>query len=145
MSGEKDSASSKVLSEDDALNDKENKNNQVKGIHSERKDILQKNFLRSIRRFLWNLFVTEFDIKEINDKPKSSRLYSKMMMELYTKYFKDIHCKKFNADKDLEELFLVICSGLMTAKYCVLNNSQRNKKFKYLVKKVMKNYSYTDY
>ena len=39
-----------------------------KGLYSERRDILCKNFIRAIRRYLWELFTKEYDITSYSSK-----------------------------------------------------------------------------
>ena len=65
------------------LNYKGQKNDYCKGTFAERVDVVYKTLLRSVKRYLWDLFLSQFDIKTITDKPKSSKIFRQMLEEFY--------------------------------------------------------------
>ena len=70
-----------VSSQEVKLNYKGNKNKKTKGVYSERADVIKKTLIRSIRRYLYNLFTKDFDIKSITDNKKSSQVRNKYQKE----------------------------------------------------------------
>ena len=64
------------------------KHNFDRGVNSERKDVLWKNLLRALRRYLWGLFKSEFDTSEFT-RVDRKRIYNKSVWK-----FVDLHLWK---------------------------------------------------
>ena len=62
------------------------KNMFKRGKNAERYDVLNKNFIRAVRRYLWELFKKEFGTSLFPNK--SSELYRQYVVKFYDKYFK---------------------------------------------------------
>ena len=90
------------------LNYKGNKHYRGKGTNAERIDILYKNFLRSIRRYLWHMFTSEYDIKQIKGWKQSREAYIKYLKEFYEKHFQKCFHQIYNPSEKDEEIFIEI-------------------------------------
>lgn len=70
------------LSDSEDAKSEVSKGSQGKGVHSLRRDIIQKNLIRSIRRYLWSKFTKEYDVKKFGKK-KLSAQFTNSIKEFY--------------------------------------------------------------
>ena len=70
------------------------KNMFKRGKNAERYDVLNKNFIRAVRRYMWELFKKEFDTSLLQKKP--SELYRQYVIKFYDKYFKEYESREIS-------------------------------------------------
>lgn len=114
------------------------KNSYTKGTFAERVDVLYKTLIRSIRRYLWDLFCQDHNPKEINDRAKASSVFKQKLTEFSTKYFQDYLQSN---DPEQTEIFLENLATFMTNKFWIPDNSFRIRKFRTLLNVNLKQYS----
>ena len=80
----------------------------VKGSHAERRDVLYKTFVRSVRRYLSSTLEKEFaSFKQ--EKKLTSALYKQLVIDFYNKYLKETATTKMNLSlKDQERLCFLL-------------------------------------
>jgi len=134
-----------------------NKNRQAKGINSERHDVVKKTLLRSIRRYLWDLF-NEEDYETIsltrktsetsngsnNLKGKRSLIFKERVTLFYEKYFKSA-LKGNEAGQKEEAIFIEILAMFMTSNHSLPTYSSRIRNIKALTNIVMAKYKVKKY
>lgn len=80
-----------------------------------RRDIVQKTLLRSIRRYFWALFASEFDTKK--QKLRYSHTYASQLRSFYTKFLKSHSQVAQNLTFEEEDLVIFWFSCLITNKF----------------------------
>lgn len=116
------------------------KNSFSKGTYAERVDVVYKTLLRSIRRYLWEIFTQEHNPKEIKDRAKSSQTFKGMLTEFSSRYFQSA-LQQVSESEDSEQLFLENLASFMTNKFWIPDNSFRIRKFRGLITANLKQYS----
>lgn len=115
-----------------------------KGKHSERRDVLYKTFIRTIRRYLCNMFEDEFrDFSKI--KKTDSDLFKRNVTTFYEKYFKDWATFQMDASEDEHEHFCYILGVLITSKVSFPSKTDEMKKQLYLFRSILKKFWSTSY
>ena len=87
-----------------------------KGLYSERRDILCKNLIRAIRRYLWELFIKEYDITSYSSK-KASELFKQNVSEFYEKNFKQYAFNEKEVINESHEEIIFVIGILLTKKW----------------------------
>ena len=93
-----------------------------KGIHSERKDVLYKSFIRAVRRYLWSMFVKEFDISKIS-LPKPSELYKQYVKEFYQKHLKEYASQSIKESWNKEDSIWLVLGVVLSKTYTFPNKT----------------------
>ena len=123
---------------------KGNKTDIEKGAYSERRDILHKNLIRSIRRFFWNQFKSEFDVKAFGKK-KHSELYEKSVKEFYQKFLKSKTEIGASLNEEEDEKVWFWFSVIVSTNFYYSNLDFEQNKFVNLFKTITKKYSVRNY
>ena len=122
-----------------------NKNRYKKGTFAERIDVVYKTLLRSTRRYVWALFTSEFNIKSITDRKRSSHIFKNMVEKFYGKHYKEFHHQIKDVTEEDEEIFLENLATFLTKNYWVPENTFRIRRFRTLMTSNVNQYSSKKY
>ena len=118
------------------------KNMFKRGKYAERYDVLSKNFVRGVRRYLWELFEKEFDTSLLPNK--SSELYKQYVVKFYDKYFKQYGSREITESIKWGNIYFIL-GLLLSNKYSFPNKSDKQRKLVTLFETVCNKYSKSDY
>ena len=123
---------------------KGNKSDIEKGAYSERRDILHKNLIRSIRRYFWNQFSSEYDARSFGKK-KHSEIYEKSVKIFYQNFLKSKTeiGHTLNEEEDAKVCFWF--SVIVSTNFYYTNLDFEQNKFVNLFKTLTKKYSVRNY
>ena len=120
------------------------KNNIEKGKFAERSDVILKTLLRTMRRFLWQIFKAENEDK--NFIKKSSSEFNSAIVEFYKKHLEPFSDAVQGYNKAMEGRMVFYMSALMTNHYIYKSNESNDcKRVLSLMKKIMKTFSNSSY
>ena len=121
------------------LNYKGNKNHKEKNEYSEAPEVLKKNLIRSLRRYLTQIYTIEYgDLKKANKSASAKRARVQM---LYEKHFKSQTCSALGLSND-EELGVLHVLSMFTPEGISFRNDTKNyRSIKYNLRKLIKTYS----
>ena len=105
-----------------------NKHMFEKGENAERRDVLYKNFIRAIRRYLWVLFENEFDISML-PLYRPSKLFNEYIWSFYEKYFKPFVSDEITLNQQTEDEICFIVATILTNKYSFPSKTKKHRKF----------------
>lgn len=114
-------------------------NNHQKGCHAERKDVISKTYMRTIRRYLWELFTNKYDIEDVPCNRPSEQL-DNYVKDFFQEHF--ISSWEFikNYSESKESLLLELLLILMTDNYSIKKKHPKMIRVRGLIKKAMKSY-----
>ena len=117
-----------------------NKHNKERGVHALRKDVIYKNLLRGLRRYLWSQFEQDFDVKSFErQKKKMSQDYKNSLDLYYQKHFAEI-VESMDASEEFETSFKEILAGFISEKYILSSRSTQEKKLAKVISTVLKKF-----
>ena len=123
---------------------KGNRIDSSKGVHSERRDILHKNLIRSIRRYLWTQFQSEHDVSKFGSR-KHSDIYEQWAKSFYQRFLKSktIVGEELSEEQDQKACF--IFSIVMSTNFYFSKMNSQQIKLASLFKTILKSYSVRNY
>ena len=113
------------------------KNLHQRGKHAQRIDVLFKNFIRSTRRYLWEMFSKEFDTEQIND----DWIYTEKVIEFYSKFFKPFESSEVSNWKDTQSNILFVLGMVISCSHKFVNKDKVNVKLCNLFNSIYKCFS----
>ena len=116
----------------------------TKGVHSERRDILHKNLIRSIRRYLWSQFKSLYNIS-LFGKRKHSSLYEISVKSFFQNFLKSKTSIGSNISEEDNEKVWFLFSIVMSTDFYYVKMSSQQMKFASLFKTILKAYSVKNY
>ena len=127
------------MTSDLKLNYKGNKNHKEKNKYSEAPEVLKKNLIRSLRRYLTQLYTTDYNHLR---KPNKSVAARKMRVQtFYEKHIKSQTCSALGLSDD-EELGVLHVLSMFTPEGISFRNDTKNyRNIKYNLNKLIKTYS----
>ena len=114
------------------------KNMFKRGKYAERYDVLSKNFIRGVRRYLWELFEKEFDTSLL--QKNVSELYRQYVVKFYDKYFKQHASHEVSETSNWDSIYFIL-GLLLSNKYSFPNKSNKQRKLISLFESVCHKYS----
>ena len=98
------------------LNYRGNKHMFNKGKYSERRDVLYKTLMRTVRRFLWEMFESEAELHTFCQKKRSNEFYD-ALKKFYEKHVKcrSVSCSLLTQEQEEEQIMYL--GVLMTNSY----------------------------
>ena len=116
----------------------------VKGVNAERRDVLYKNFIRALRRYLWTMFDRDFDFSQ-NATSKTSAEFKQNVKIFYEKYFRPFANEEITSNDVIEEEVCFIISTILSKKYSFKYKSDKRQRFRSQFEKLNKAFSIDDY
>ena len=130
---------STIASSDLKLNYKGNKNHREKNKYSEAPEVLKKNLIRSLRRYLTQLYTSDYN--HLNKPNKSMQARKMRVQTFYEKHFKSQTCSALGLSDD-EELGVLHVLSMFTPEGISFRNDTKNyRNIKYNLNKLIKTYS----
>ena len=126
------------------LNYKGHKHMNDKGRNAERRDVAYKTFIRSVRRYLWEIFTKQFG-KEFMKNDNWAQLYSDFVTQFYNEHFKPHVAVHMNMNAKEEENMIFILKILISDKYSFYTKSEALKRPTLLIKSLMKSFRSVEY
>ncbi|CAI2386337.1 unnamed protein product [Moneuplotes crassus] len=123
---------------------KGNKNSHKKGKFADRADVINKTIMRSIKRYLWELYISELE-EPPRRVLKSNKEYYFYLEKMFKKYFLDIFKNKYGESEVLQEKVKQVFSLMMTLDYNIPAKTPFFVSLKRRVKIIMKKYSIFQY
>ena len=126
------------------LNYKGHKHMNDKGKNAERRDVAYKTFIRSVRRYFWEVFTKQFDTVYLQgeDCPK---IFKHFVTQFYNDHFKSHSTSHMLLSDHDEENLIFILRILISDKYSYFTKSEALKKPTQLMKSLMKSFNSGDY
>ena len=115
-----------------------------RSIHSERRDVIQKNLIRSVRRYLWTQFSKMFDLKSIGKK-KYNDIYKKKWLTFYNEFIKKNSTTGLSLSEEEHEHAWFLTSVILTNKYYYPTPNAEQTRVINLFKNITKRYSVRNY
>ena len=127
------------MSSDLKLNYKGNKNHKEKNKYSEVPEVLKKNLIRSLRRYITELYFSEYgDVRKASKFVQARKARVQM---LYEKHFKSQTCSALSLSDD-EELGVLHVLSMLTPEAISFRNDTKNyRNIKYNLNKLIKTFS----
>jgi len=123
----------------------DDKNKPFKAQYAERRDLVYKTFLRNIRRYLWDLFVSQNQPFPKLIAKKGCPKFRFVLIEFWKKNFKGwINSKSLEIESN-SFTFLEALSSLMTKSYILPKKSWESKKFVRQLRDCLYTFSPTSY
>ena len=106
---------------------KGNKNMHQKGKYWERTDVVLKTLIRSTRRYLWELFESQFGTSDlVCNKP--SELFKEKVLSFYSKNFKSFEGDEIERNEVLQFGISSLLGIILTNKYSFPNKNDKDRK-----------------
>ena len=105
------------------LNYKGNKNNKEKNKYSEVPEVLKKNLIRSLKRYLTELYTSEYGY--LNNANKSVSAKKTRVKMFFDKHFKSQTCSTIDLS-DNEELGVLHVLSMLTPESIIFRNDTKN-------------------
>ena len=119
------------------LNYKGHKHMNDKGRNAERRDVAYKTFIRSVRRYLWEIFTKQFG-KEFMKDDNWAQLYSDFVTQFYNEHFKPHVAVHMNMNTKEEENLIFILKILISDNKLLYDEDELMKRPVILIKSLMK-------
>ena len=108
-----------------------------KGRNAERRDVAYKTFIRSVRRYLWEIFTKQFG-KEFMKNDNWAQFYSDFVTQFYNEHFKPHVAVHMNMNAKEEENLIFILKILISDNKFLYDEDQLMKRPIILIKSLMK-------
>ena len=131
-------------SEEIKLNYKGHKHMNEKGKNAERRDVAYKTFLRSVRRYLWELFSKKYDIRKLNGRNRSL-FFKEFVTDFYNENFKSCALATLTLNEEKEENLKFVLSILLSEKNSFPSKTTPMRNLMLLTKSCMKKFDSKDY
>ena len=126
------------------LNYKGHKHMNEKGKNAERRDVAYKTFLRSTRRYLWELFSKKYDIKKLNGRNRSL-IFKEYVTDFYNEYFKSYVIGKLSFTESQEDNIKFLLSIILSEKNSFPSKTTHMRNLIILIKSWMKSFDSKNY
>lgn len=110
-----------------------------KAQYADRRDVVYKTLLRSVRRFLWDDFTAEIGDVAFSSKTRGCDIFQSHLSSFHKQNFKDSPAIFENLQTEKE--FLDCVSVFMTHHYLIPKRSTGSKKISLMLKKIVKKFS----